>query len=84
MLERTELPTAADHASAVATTVDLREALNRLSGRQRAAVVLRYLVDLPTSDIATALGCAEGTVKATLAQSLAILRIQFDGSDDES
>jgi RNA polymerase sigma-70 factor (ECF subfamily) len=72
-----------DHASHVATVVDLREALARLSGRQRAAIVLRYLVDLPIGDIAKALACAEGTVKATLAQALAILRVEFDGSDEQ-
>jgi RNA polymerase sigma-70 factor (ECF subfamily) len=78
------LPADRDHAGHVATQVDLREALERLSGRQRAAIVLRYLVDLPIAEIATALACAEGTVKATLAQALAILRVDLDGSDNES
>jgi RNA polymerase sigma-70 factor (ECF subfamily) len=68
-----------DHAGAVVTSVDLRDALARLTGRQRAAVVLRYLTDLPIADIATALGCAQGTVKATLHQALAILRVDLDG-----
>jgi RNA polymerase sigma-70 factor (ECF subfamily) len=71
----------ADHGAAVATAVDLRAALDRLTGRQRAAVVLRYLADLPIADIATALGCAEGTVKATLHQALAKLRVDMTGSD---
>jgi RNA polymerase sigma-70 factor (ECF subfamily) len=84
MPEATTLPADRDHASHVATLVDLREALDRLSGRQRAAIVMRYLVDLPIEEIATALGCAEGTVKATLAQALAILRVEFDGSLNES
>jgi DNA-directed RNA polymerase specialized sigma24 family protein len=37
-------------------------------------VVLRYLADVPTKDAAKALGCAEGTVKATLSQALRKLR----------
>ncbi|MFI5045705.1 MAG: RNA polymerase sigma factor [Acidimicrobiia bacterium] len=41
---------------------------------RRAAVVLRYLADLPLVEIARVMGCAEGTVKATLHQSLARLR----------
>jgi RNA polymerase sigma factor (sigma-70 family) len=65
----------------VATAIDLREALDRLTGRQRAAVVLRYLADLPIAQIAIALGCAEGTAKATLHQALAILRIDLTGSE---
>ncbi len=50
-------------------TVDaaaLRDALGRLAPRQRAVVVLRYLCDLPTVEVAEALGCAEGTVKSAL------------------
>ena len=70
-----------DHASAVATAIDVREALGRLSSRQRAAVVLRYLTDLPVADIATALNCAEGTAKATLHQALAILRVDLDRTE---
>jgi RNA polymerase sigma-70 factor (ECF subfamily) len=70
-----------DHATAVATAIDLREALDRLTGRQRAAVVLRYLADLPIAQIEIALGCAEGTAKATLHQALAILRIDLTGSE---
>jgi RNA polymerase sigma-70 factor (ECF subfamily) len=81
--EATPVLAADDHASAVATSLDLREALARLTGRQRAAIVLRYLIDLPISDIATALGCAEGTAKATLHQALAILRVDLDRSDHE-
>ncbi len=75
------LSTTEDHASAVATAIDVREALGRLSSRQRAAVVLRYLTDLPVADIATALNCAEGTAKATLHQALAILRVDLDRTE---
>jgi RNA polymerase sigma-70 factor (ECF subfamily) len=67
-----------DHGSAVTTEVTLREALARLTVRQRAAVVLRYLVDLPVKEIATAMGCAEGTVRATLHQALSRLQIELE------
>jgi RNA polymerase sigma factor (sigma-70 family) len=44
----------------VSSALSLRAALDRLPPRQRAAIVLRYLVDLPIADVAAALGCAEG------------------------
>lgn len=72
-------PTAAarDVADDVTDALSLHDALGRLTDRQRAAVVLRYLADLPTADVARAMGCAEGTVKATLHQSLAKLRVEL-------
>jgi RNA polymerase sigma-70 factor (sigma-E family) len=70
-----------DHASAVVTGVALREALSRLTVRQRAAVVLRHLSDLPVREIATALGCAEGTVRATLHQAMTKLHIDLEEAE---
>lgn len=67
-----------DHAGSVAERTSLRDALDRLTTRQRATVVLRYLADLPTAEVARVLGCAEGTVKATLHQSLAKLRVALE------
>jgi RNA polymerase sigma-70 factor (ECF subfamily) len=72
---------AVDQSSAVVTRVDLGQAVDRLTARQRAVVVLRYLADLPVADVARALGCAEGTVKATLHQSLAKLRVDLEEAD---
>jgi RNA polymerase sigma-70 factor (sigma-E family) len=66
-----------DHAGPVTTAITVRDVLGHLTDRQRAAVVLRYFADLPTAQIATALGCAEGTVKATLHQALSKLRIEL-------
>jgi RNA polymerase sigma-70 factor (ECF subfamily) len=40
--------------------------LDRLTSRERMAVVLRFVVDLELADIARAMGCRVGTVKATL------------------
>jgi RNA polymerase sigma-70 factor (ECF subfamily) len=41
-------------------------ALLQLAPRQRMAIVLRYYADLPVKDIAKAMSCREGTVKATI------------------
>ena len=70
-----------DVAGGVLSTIVVRDALDRLPPRQRAAVVLRYLGDLTVADIADVMGCAEGTVKATLHQALRNLRVDLDGSE---
>src|SRR6478609_5732501 len=51
----------ADNTSAVATRLSVRDAIATLPPRQRQAVVLRYLVDLPLADVAAAMDCALGT-----------------------
>jgi RNA polymerase sigma factor (sigma-70 family) len=66
-----------DHASGVVARVAVSKALANLTARQRAVVVLRYLADLPFSEVAEALGCAEGTARATLHQALARMRIDL-------
>jgi RNA polymerase sigma-70 factor (ECF subfamily) len=52
----------------------LREALDGLTPRQRTMVLAYYVHEKPVKAIAEELGCAEGTVKATLFQSLSKLR----------
>ena len=76
-----ECGVAPDHASAVTTVMSVRSALEELTARQRAAVVLRYQADLPIAEIATALGCADGTVKATLHQALSKLRVELEDGE---
>lgn len=56
----------------------VRAALSRLRPRQRAAVFLRYYLDLPEAEIATALGCRVGTVKSLLHRSFETLRRHLD------
>ncbi len=46
--------------------------LERVSNRQREALLLRYITQLTIPEIAVVMGCAEGTVKATLHAALAI------------
>jgi RNA polymerase sigma-70 factor (sigma-E family) len=61
-----------------ADTPAVRAALRRLNPRQRAAVFLRYYLDLPEQEIAAALGCRPGTVKSLLHRSLAVMREHLD------
>jgi RNA polymerase sigma-70 factor (sigma-E family) len=60
------------------TTVDrrilLRRALQRLTPRQRAVIVLRFYEDLTEADAAAALGCSVGTVKSQTNYALRRLR----------
>ena len=55
-------------------THDVAAALAALPPRQRLAVVLRHLEDLPVTDVAQVMGCSEGTVKSTTSAGLAALR----------
>lgn len=49
-------------------------AIQRLPGRQRAVLALRYYEDLPEREIAALLGCRLGTVKSAHHRALATLR----------
>jgi RNA polymerase sigma factor (sigma-70 family) len=48
-------------------------ALRELPDRQREALVLRYFLDLPESEIARSMGISQGTVKSTTSRALAAL-----------
>lgn len=61
-----------------ADTPAVRAALRLLNPRQRAAVFLRFYLDLPEQEIAAALGCRPGTVKSLLHRSLIVLRGHLD------
>lgn len=56
----------------------VRAAMLRLRPRQRAAVFLRFYLDLPEREIAEALGCRPGTVKSLLHRALAVLKENLD------
>lgn len=54
--------------------VELQDALASLNERQRTAIVLRYLCDLPDAEIADLIGCRAGTVRTLIHRGLAELR----------
>jgi RNA polymerase sigma factor (sigma-70 family) len=60
------VPSASDQA--------LWEAVGELPARQRSAVVLRYVGDLPHRDIASAIGCSEEAARRSLHEGLTRLR----------
>lgn len=53
--------------------------LEGVTDRQREALLLRYISQLTIPEIAVAMGCAEGTVKATLHAALANASHQVKG-----
>jgi RNA polymerase sigma-70 factor (sigma-E family) len=60
---------------------DLWRALQLLSGRQRAAVVLRFYEDLSERQVADLLGCRPGTVKSLVSRGLETLRTEIRGEE---
>ncbi len=76
--ERGHQPTVSESALIDPRAIAVRAALQVLTPRQRAAVVLRYFEDLPERDIAAALGCRPGTVKSLLARSMPKLKESLD------
>ncbi len=57
-----------------AALTDALRLLDALPPRQRAAVALRYVVDLDDRAIADALGCSPSTVRSQIARALEALR----------
>jgi RNA polymerase sigma-70 factor (ECF subfamily) len=71
-------PDAEDHVFATQIGRRLREALARLSGRQRAVFLLRHCEDRSLEEIAGILGLDVGTVKAHMARAVARLRRELE------
>jgi RNA polymerase sigma-70 factor (sigma-E family) len=68
-------------ATAPALTPDalaVRDALAALRPRHRAAVFMRFYLDLPEAEIAAALGCRPGTVKSLLHRGLRTMKESLD------
>jgi RNA polymerase sigma factor (sigma-70 family) len=61
----------------------LTDALRSLPRRQRQAVVLRYLADLPEDEVGQAIGVRRGTVKAHLQRGREALRLRIDFDPEE-
>lgn len=74
-----DLPPSTSIEDEVSRRVDLVAAVAGLSGRQRQAVALRYLVGLDEDEIAAALGLRPLTVKTHLRRGLLNLRRRHAG-----
>jgi RNA polymerase sigma-70 factor (ECF subfamily) len=59
----------------------VRAALGRLPERDREVLVLRYLEDLPTAEVASVLGVSEGAVKMRLLRAVQRLHALVQGED---
>jgi RNA polymerase sigma-70 factor (sigma-E family) len=59
----------------------LWRALGRLTGRQRAAIVLRFYEDLSEGDVAEVLRCRPGTAKSLVSRGLEAMRHEMRGED---
>lgn len=57
-----------------ADVIAIRDAVARLPGRQRLALVLRYYADLPAAEAAEVMGCREATVRSLTREALRTLR----------
>jgi RNA polymerase sigma-70 factor (sigma-E family) len=64
-----------DTADIVADRTEVARLLAALPPQQKAAVVLRYLMDETDEQIADALGCSTGTVRSHLSRARATLRL---------
>jgi RNA polymerase sigma-70 factor (ECF subfamily) len=70
---RTKLTPEAASPGGADDRLDVRRALAALPQRQREVAVLRYFLDLKTSEIADAMATSEGTVKSQLSKARAHL-----------
>ncbi|MFI5067942.1 MAG: sigma-70 family RNA polymerase sigma factor [Streptosporangiales bacterium] len=73
-MARVPEPPPEDPAAGLDARLALRDALRTLPPGKRAVLALRYLEDLPESQVAEILGCSVGTVRSQTHKALAQLR----------
>ncbi|NUS00014.1 MAG: RNA polymerase sigma factor [Kribbellaceae bacterium] len=61
--------------------MDVEDAVQALPARQRLAVDCYYFADLSIAETAAVMGCSEGTVKSTLSDARARLRVVLEVSE---
>lgn len=71
-------------ATALGSDIEFLSCLQALPARQRAAVLLHYLGDLPIHEIASAMDVADGTVKALLSQARQKLKSTLVDNNERS
>lgn len=71
-------PRSADPRGRVEARLAILEGLQVLAPRERAAIALHYLADLPVDEVARAMGTRPNTVKTQLREALAKLRREMD------
>lgn len=72
-----------DATESTAVDLDLYAALAQLPAKQRAAVVLHYLADWPTAEVADALDCSESTVRVHLHRARGALAARLAPQPEE-
>lgn len=75
-------PRAAGRDDRVEDRLVFAAALDRLTRKQRAVLVLRFYEDLPDREIAEALGCREATVRSNASRALATLRTRLSETEE--
>lgn len=63
--------------------IEVWNLVRHLSERQRLAIVLRYVADLPEAEIASVMGVTRSTVSSTLADGIRRLRAMLGTGDRE-
>ncbi len=72
-------PVARDRTGQIDAQLIMWDALQHLSARQRAVLVLRYYEDLPITEVAEHLEMPVGTVKSTTSRALSRLEAELPG-----
>lgn len=79
-----DLPPRLGHEDSVVTSVDVWRAIQLLSPRQRAVIVLRYYEDMSEAQIADVLEISKGSVKTHASHALKALNQVLTSSNEPS